>query len=156
MGSQIQIILSQAKRRKGGRRVIGAILLTGFLAACDDQGKFALPTTAKPAGETAAASEPTVERDVEAPEIFSVTDDGLWDGRPSLGGVWVAHPDVDDPERVIIRNQANGKFVVGALFRRERNIPGPSMQISSDAAASLGILAGAPTKLNVTALTKVS
>ena len=156
MGSQIQIILSQAKRRKAGRRVIGAILLTGFLAACDDQGKFALPTTAKPAGETAAASGPTVERDVEAPEIFSVTDDGLWDGRPSLGGVWVAHPDVDDPERVIIRNQANGKFVVGALFRRERNIPGPSMQISSDAAASLGILAGAPTKLNVTALTKVS
>jgi cell division septation protein DedD len=92
---------------------------------------------------------------VEAPEVFSVTDAGLWDGRPSLGGVWVAHPDVTEPERVIIRNQSNGKFVVGALFRRERDIPGPSLQISSDAAASLGILAGAPTQLNVTALRKV-
>ncbi len=156
MGSQIQTIHSEANRHKALRGVVGAILLTGLLAACDEQGKFALPTAVKPASETAAPAGPTVERDVEAPEIFSVTDDGLWDGRPSLGGVWVAHPDVDDPERVIIRNQANNKFVVGALFRRERNIPGPSLQISSDAAASLGILAGAPTKLNVTALTKVS
>ena len=156
MGSQIQIIQSQTKHHKALRGVVGAVFLTGFLAACDEQGKFVLPTAAKPASETAAPTGPTVEHDVEAPEIFSVTDDGLWDGRPSLGGVWVAHPEVDDPERVIIRNQANGKFVVGALFRRERNIPGPSLQISSDAAASLGILAGAPTKLNVTSLTKVS
>jgi cell division protein FtsN len=67
----------------------------------------------------------------------------------------LVHPDVTDPERVIIRNQSNGKFVVGALFRRERDIPGPSLQMSSDAAASLGILAGAPAQLNVTALRKV-
>ena len=77
---------------------------------------------------------------------------GLWDGRPSLGGVWVAHPDVTDPERVIIRNQANGKFVIGALFRRERDNPGPRLQVSSDAAAALEMLAGAPSTLNVTAL----
>ena len=77
---------------------------------------------------------------------------GLWDGRPSLGGVWVAHPDVTEPERVIIRNEANGKFVIGALFRKERDLPGPKLQISSDAAAALNILAGAPAPLNVTAL----
>lgn len=93
-----------------------------------------------------------IERDVEAPEVFSVTEEGLWDGRPSLGGVWVAHPDVTDPERVIIRNTSNGKFVIGALFRKERDIPGPRLQISSDAAAALGMLAGAPGSLNVTAL----
>ena len=46
-----------------------------------------------------------VERDVEAPEVFQVTEKALWDGRPSLGGVWVAHPDSDQPERVIIRNK---------------------------------------------------
>jgi len=132
-------------------------LISGGLAACDDQGKFAFPKSgaSKSAGQDSTASGPTVERDVEAPEVFSVTDEGLWDGRPSLGGVWVAHPDVTDPERVIIRNQANGKFVVGALFRRERDIPGPSLQMSSDAAESLGVLAGAPVKLNVTALRKV-
>lgn len=93
-----------------------------------------------------------VERDVEAPEVFQVTEKALWDGRPSLGGVWVAHPDSDQPERVIIRNKTNGKFVIGALFRRERDNPGPRLQLSSDAASALGVLAGAPTTLNVTVL----
>jgi hypothetical protein len=63
--------------------------------------------------------------DVEAPEVFDITDAGLWDGRPSLGGVWVAHPDATDPERVMIRNTETGSFVIGALFRRERENPGP-------------------------------
>jgi cell division septation protein DedD len=93
-----------------------------------------------------------VERDVEAPQVFQVTEAGLWDGRPSLGGVWVAHPDVTEPERVIIRNTANGNFVIGALFRREVDTPGPRVQVSSDAAATLGMLAGQPVQLNVTAL----
>lgn len=93
-----------------------------------------------------------VERDVEAPEVFQAEDQGLWDGRPSLGGVWVAYPDVTEPERVIIRNQESGKFVIGALFKRERNNPGPKFQVSSDAASALGMLAGAPDKLMVTAL----
>jgi cell division septation protein DedD len=94
----------------------------------------------------------TEERDVEAPEVFQKTENGLWDGRPSLGGVWVAHPDVTDPERVIIRNETNGKFVIGALFRRERDNPGPALQVSSDAAEELGMLAGSPATLNVVAL----
>ncbi len=108
----------------------------------------------KETAETGEASQSTrlVERDVEAPEVFEVTEAGLWDGRPSLGGVWVAHPDAKDPERVIIRNTTNNKFVIGALFRREREIPGPRTQVSSDAAAALGMLAGAPVQLQVTAL----
>ena len=93
-----------------------------------------------------------VERDVEAPEIFQTTERGLWDGRPSLGGVWVAHPDTQDPERVVIRNEANGRFVIGALFRRDRDTAGPTLQVSADAAEALGIRAGEPATLNVTAL----
>ncbi|MCX8227530.1 MAG: SPOR domain-containing protein [Sulfitobacter sp.] len=128
---------------------VGLVALTA-LAGCDANGQFGLGQN------KASASVPTstklVERDVEAPDVFSVTDQGLWDGRPSLGGVWVAHPDVTDPERVIIRNEANGKFVIGALFRRERDLPGPNLQMSSDAAAALSVLAGAPAPLNVTAL----
>lgn len=93
-----------------------------------------------------------VERDVEAPEVFQARESGLWDGRPSLGGVWVAHPDVTDPERVMIRNSGNGKSVIGALFRRERENPGPRLQVSSDAAAALGMLAGQPAELQVVAL----
>ena len=53
---------------------------------------------------------------------------------------------------MIIRNEANGRFVIGALFRRERDNPGPALQVSSDAASALGLLAGAPSVLNVTAL----
>lgn len=124
------------------------------LAGCEDGPKLGF---LQPKAETDSAVKPSsstrlVERDVEAPEIFQVTEAGLWDGRPSIGGVWVAHPDTKDPERVIIRNNSNGQFVIGALFRREREIPGPRLQVSSDAAAALGMLAGAPIELNVTAL----
>ncbi|MGL4321854.1 MAG: SPOR domain-containing protein [Paracoccaceae bacterium] len=93
-----------------------------------------------------------VDRDVEAPEVFQTSDTALWDGRPSLGGVWVASPDATDPERVILRNPSNGQFVIGALFRRERDNPGPKLQISSDAAEALGALAGQPVEISVTAL----
>ena len=125
------------------------------LVACDETGQFQMPSfggSGQIEAEQPVASVQLVERDVEAPDVFQVTDEGLWDGRPSLGGVWVAHPDVKEPERVIIRNQSNGKFVIGALFRRERNNPGPVVQTSSDAAAALGMLAGSPATLQITAL----
>lgn len=127
---------------------------TGLSGCADGANPFASngnspegPVTAK-----AAKSVRLVDRDVEAPETFQTTDQALWDGRPSLGGVWVASPDAVNPERVILRNEANGKFVIGALFRRERDNPGPKLQISSDAADALGMLAGQPATLNVTAL----
>ena len=129
------------------------------LAACQPgQNPFARNAEggAEAGAETAAApaarSVTLVDRDVEAPEVFQVTDQALWDGRPSLGGVWVASPDATDPERVILRNPANGKFVIGALFKREAFNPGPKLQISSDAAEALGLLAGQPGTLSVTAL----
>ncbi len=135
-----------------------ALGLVLSLAACEEGQEFNL-FKKKPESEAGTATAPkrsgkTVERDVEAPEVFQVTEAGLWDGRPSLGGVWVAHPDVKEPERVLIRNEINQKFVVGALFRRERENPGPRLQVSSDAADALGMLAGQPVKLNVTALRK--
>jgi hypothetical protein len=154
------------------RHLMAAVAATALLAACQEgKGPLAaksppnapgaiaagpIPTDGKtPAAKAAPASARSVklvDRDVEAPEIFQTNDLALWDGRPSLGGVWVASPDAKDPERVILRNTANGKFVIGALFRRERDNPGPTLQISSDAAAALGLLAGAPGKISVTAL----
>lgn len=151
--------MSRAFSRSTLRNSAALVLGLGLLAGCDESGQFVAMQAFKPNTETEGAPDPnaaikTVERDVEAPDVFSATEAGLWDGRPSLGGVWVAHPDVTDPERVIIRNTTNDKFVVGALFRRERDIPGPRLQISSDAAEALGMLAGAPAQLNVTALRK--
>ena len=99
-----------------------------------------------------ARGQRVTERDIQAPELFEASENGLWDGRPSLGGVWVAHPDVRDPQRVMIRNAVTGKTIIGALFRRERANPGPRFQLSSDAAEELGILAGQPTMLSVVAL----
>lgn len=133
--------------------VISAVLV---LAACQPgQGPFSRKADSAADGTEVASranSVTLVDRDVEAPEVFQVTDEALWDGRPSLGGVWVASPDAVDPERVILRNPANGKFVIGALFKREAFNPGPKLQISSDAAEALGILAGQPAKISVTAL----
>ena len=125
------------------------------LAACgEDFQPFGNAGTRNATGDGPAPIGATrlVERDIEAPEVFQVAEEGLWDGRPSLGGVWVAHPTADDPERVIIRNEENGRFVIGALFRREHDNPGPELMISSDAAAALNILAGDPTLVQVTAL----
>ena len=145
------------KQRRHGIAIAAVSVLA--LSGCQDVGQFnpfkANPDAGVDADSAAAGAESSVklvERDVEAPEVFQETDMGLWDGRPSLGGVWVAHPDVKEPERVIIRNTSNSKFVIGALFRRERENPGPIFQVSSDAAAALGMLAGSPTQLNVTAL----
>jgi cell division septation protein DedD len=132
-----------------GTRIVLTVAALLALAACEEGMPGLGGDGASPATTTSVE---LVETDVEAPEIFQVTDQGLWDGRPSLGGVWVAHPDVSQPERVIIRNEENGTFVIGALFRRERENPGPVIQVSSDAAEALQMLAGAPAQLNVTAL----
>ena len=134
--------------------ICGGVLVA--LAGCGEDGPR-LPFGGSGDRETASergerSSVQLVERDVEAPEVFQLTEAGLWDGRPSLGGVWVAHPDADDPERVIIRNEDNDSFVIGALFRRERENPGPALQVSSDAASALEMIAGQPATLNVTAL----
>jgi rare lipoprotein A len=139
--------------RKRGRmrsvsyRVLGLGLgMSLGLAACMDA------TTSTERAGAAQSGNAVIERDVEDPSIFSRNDAGLWDGRPSLGGVWVAHPDARAPERVIIRNGENGRQTVGVLFRRERLNPGPAFQISAEAANAIGVLAGAPTQLQVVAL----
>lgn len=142
-------------RRRG--RIAVAMVALGVLAGCSEGQPLAFLDQFRGGGDAvsrAATPEETAirERDVEAPNVFQAREAGLWDGRPSLGGVWAAHPDVDEPERVIIRNEQNGQFVIGALFKRERASPGPRLQISSDAAAALGVIAGQPTNLDVVAL----
>ena len=147
--------LGTMRQHRWTLRGMALVIVLTTLSGCED-GQ--MPGFLQPRDTDTAGSQPasraarTVERDIEAPEVFQATEAGLWDGRPSLGGVWAAHPSVKDPERVIIRNEQNGKFVIGALFRRELETPGPRLQISSDAAAALGMLAGQPTNLNVVAL----
>jgi rare lipoprotein A len=145
-----QRMTGKADGHRRGSRLSCALCCAFVLAACAPQGAGVAGDGAQ--ATTAARGPVRSEQDVERPDIFEVTDTGLWDGRPSLGGIWVAHPDVRDPERVVIRNAVNGQSTVGALFRRERANPGPVLQLSSDAAEALGVLPGAPTELNVVVL----
>lgn len=141
--------------RRCGRSLAYAIFGAVTLVGCSDGIGFGASggqSDARPNVVGQSIAPTRTSQDVERPDIFAVTDRGLWDGRPSLGGIWVAHPDVRDPERVMIRNPANGQSTVGALFRRERENPGPALQVSSDAAEALGLLAGAPTELSVVVL----
>lgn len=133
------------------KRVSGALAACAILAMAgcvggETGGENASGALTAPA----KAGKPGAE--VETPEAFNLTASALWDGRPSLGGIWVAHASVKDPERVIVRNLDNGKSVKGALFRRERDFPGPPVQMSSEAATALGALAGQPVKISIVAL----
>jgi cell division septation protein DedD len=133
-----------------GRAATFAVLAAFTLTACED-GQFGTGTGSKTS--VRAPEKPRVEIvEVERPDVFSARELALWDGRPSLGGIWIAHPDVTDPERVRITNTSSGQTITGALFRRERQNPGPRIQVSSDAAAALGVLAGQPTELSVVVL----
>ena len=138
---------------------LGAAALSLLLvAACQPGGEggnpFARLTSGAPRADAAEAATPVggvEELEVEAPDVYALTAPGLWDGRPSLGGVWVAHPDATTPQRVVIRGPG-GRSVTGALFRRERESAGPAFQISSEAATALGIPPGTTADLEVVAL----
>lgn len=134
------------------RDIVFGLATTGLLIGCVEGGGNSADGSTT--GMVAAPGQKSGARDVEAPDVFQATDSALWDGRPSLGGIWVASPDVTNPERVVMFNPATGKSITGALFKRERDNPGPRLQLSSDAAEALGILAGQPTEIRVTALRK--
>ena len=89
------------------------------------------------------------ERDVERPDIYELAARGLWDGRPSLGGRWVAVRDDINADRVRITNLDNDRQIEGALFKVEEGRPGPPIMVSSEAAEPLGMLPGAPARLHV-------
>ena len=90
----------------------------------------------------------------EQPEILDISTSVLWDGKQTLGGNWISHPDVDSPERVLIKNIANGKSIVGAVFQQSKKIKSGSAQISSDAAKSLKIDKNEQTKVQIIAIKK--
>ncbi len=156
MARAFSIFSETSKLRHRAWRMSLCLSAMGLLGACEAFQDLALfdPLTGKEEVEPAATGSPLklVQRDVETPSAFSVSEKAVWDGRPSLGGIWVAYPGNVQPERVNIRNMENGKTVVGALFKRERQNPGPAIQVSSDAANALDLVPGKPVELSVVAL----
>jgi len=66
----------------------------------------------EPLAETSTAS----FEDEEQPDIFQATDLAMWDGRPTLGDIWVSVPGAFQPERVMIRHDETGLEIKGAMF----------------------------------------
>ena len=76
----------------------------------------------------------------------------IWDGSQTLGGNWVSHPNINSPERVLMKNTKNGKSVVGAVFQQTKNLNEGLAAISSDAAKALSISKNDETKLQLVAI----
>ena len=88
----------------------------------------------------------------EKPKILDITASVIWDGNQTLGGNWVSHPDINSPERVLIKNTTNGKSVVGAVFQQTKNLNNGLAAISSDAAKALGVSKNNETNLQIVAI----
>jgi len=128
-------------------KILIKILLVSFLiVGCQSSSNEIVGNSSKPLGIEFK------ENDVEAPEIFNAEGLAFWDGQSSLGGVWISHPGVEQPTRVIIKDKYNGKSVIGAIFSRSGNSEEKKMLLSSEAAASLGIAANENRIVSVTAL----
>ena len=134
----------------------GVLLVsTMALVACGGTPDVQTPAEADqvPALQDDPAIVDTVtEREVLRPDLYADTAMAIWDGRPSIGGIWVANPNVNQAERVRIRNTATGVTTTGALFAREASIPGPPFLMSGEAATLLGAEPGVPVQLEVTAV----
>ncbi len=121
-------------------------LVSLLLAGCQSASNEIVGKSSKPLGIEFK------ENDVEAPEIFNAEGLAYWDGQSSLGGVWITHPNIDQPTRVLIKNKYGNKSVIGAIFNRSSNTDDKRMLLSSEAAASLGINANENRIISVTAL----
>ena len=88
----------------------------------------------------------------EKPEILDISASVIWDGEQTLGGNWISHPNVDSPERVLIKNISNSKSIVGAIFQQTKKMETENAVISSDAARALGISKNNQTKVQIIAV----
>ncbi len=132
------------------RQIIVSLAALALVSGCEQFGGAEGGTAAV---ETDSPAEPGVlrveQRQVERPDIFAREASGLWDGRISLGGRWVAIPGEIKADRVRITNKSNGTIIEGALFQRDANLPGPYFMVSMDAAQALGMTPGVPADLRV-------
>ena len=128
------------------KNVTKILFLSLLLAGCQSASNEIVGKSSKPLGIEFK------ENDVEAPEIFNAEGLAYWDGQSSLGGVWITHPNIDQPTRVLIKDKYGNKSVIGAIFNRSSDADEKRMLLSSEAAASLGIEANENRIISVTAL----
>ena len=142
-------------------RRAGLLLVLSMLAGCAD---FSIPSqldapelilqeVPAPTPRAHAETAKTAQDDKTVPQVFEITEVAVWDGKPSVGDVWVAVPEAIQPERVQIKNVATGLSIRGAMFvqstKPELDAP---IQVSRGAAIALGLAPNQPAKLKVTAI----
>ena len=86
------------------------------------------------------------------PEAFHAADLALWDGARTLSGIWIAHPMAETARRVRLTNGETGARVDAAMFRRDPNLSGPRIIVSSEAAERLGLTPGHSTPITIEGL----
>ncbi len=86
------------------------------------------------------------------PQAFHANGLAVWDGSRTLQGVWIAHPMAQIARRVRLTNGETGVQVDAAMFRRDANLSGPQLIVSSEAAKLLGLKAGHGTPITVDGL----
>ena len=87
------------------------------------------------------------------PQAFHATGLGIWDGRRTLPGAWVAYPMAEIARRVRLTNDETGAQTDAAMFRRNPNLSGPRIIVSSEAAEWLGLIPGHATPITIDGLT---
>ncbi len=93
--------------------------------------------------------EPSLQPD---PEAFHATGFALWDEAQTLPGIWIAHPMAEIARRVRLTNGETGAQVDAAMFRRDPNLSGPRIIVSSEAAVRLGLTPGHATPITIEGL----
>jgi hypothetical protein len=86
------------------------------------------------------------------PGAFHVADIALWDGERTLAGIWIAHPMAQTARRVRVTNGKTGTRVDAAMFRRDPDLSGPRVVVSSEAAERLGLTPGHGTPITIEGL----
>ena len=86
------------------------------------------------------------------PEAFHAAGLALWDGTRTLPGIWIAHPMAETARRVRLTNGETGVRVDAAMFRRDPNLSGPRIIVSSETAERLGLAPGHGTPITIEGL----
>ena len=136
---------------------IGAIMLTMSGCAEIELSAEAYKTYARAKGPPPAAPGPARPDSIDPslhpePEAFHAAGLAVWDGAPTLPGIWIAHPMAQTARRVRLTNDETGVRVDAAMFRRDPNLSGPRIVISSEAAERLGLEPGQGTRITIEGL----
>ncbi|WP_313534159.1 SPOR domain-containing protein [Haematobacter sp.] len=121
------------------RHAVAGVLAAMMLATCGMEPVVPAPTLEEQARPRAE------ER--SAPDVLRLSGSAVWDGRPTLGGLWIARPGVES-RRVLVEGR-NGSAAATLLPNMSRD---QRFQLSSDLAGVLGVSAGQGIAVRVTAL----